>query len=152
MGVCNGCQGVVLVRGNGEVIAPDPLPSPTDANIPRAIRSDLIEAKKCFSARCYRAAATMARRAIQQTCIEKGASGGDLVQQINDLTTKGLITNDIAEWATVIRWVGNDGAHPKKAAVGEEDAKDSIDLAEQFLHVVYVTPAVAKARRTARGK
>jgi len=152
MGICNGCSGVVLVRDNGAYIAPAPLPSATDHNIPKLIRDDLIEAKVCLSAKCFRAAATMARRAVQQACIDKGATGSDLVVQIKDLTTKGLITKDLEEWATVVRWVGNDGAHPGKQSVDEADAVDSIGLAEQFLHVLYVTPAVAKARRTARGK
>ena len=152
MGICNGCRGVVLVRNIGDFIAPAPLPSPTGENIPSEIRTDLMEAKTCLAAQCFRAAATMARRAIQQACIAQGATGKDLVAQIGDLGTKGIITKDLQEWATVIRWVGNDGAHPAKQTVEEEDAKDSIDLAEQFLHVIYVTPAVAKARRAARGK
>lgn len=152
MGICNGCQEVVLVKNNGQLVLPHPLPTPTDANIPEPMRSDLNEAKQCFAVRCFRATATMARRAIQQACIDKGASGQNLVEQIKDLTTKGVITKDVEEWATVVRWVGNDGAHPEKENVGEEDAKDCIELVEQFLHVTYVTPALAKARRTARGK
>jgi hypothetical protein len=150
MGVCNGCQGVVLVRDQGAFIAPAPLPSPTDKRIPDEIRSDVMEAKKCFSAECYRAAATMARRAIQQACLNKGASGNTLVAQIKDLTSKGQITKDLQDWATVIRWVGNDGAHPDSPLVTEEEARDSIELVEQFMHVVYVAPAIALARRNAR--
>lgn len=152
MGICNGCRGVVLVQNNGSFIAPTPLPSPTEKEIPKEIREDLIEAKLCFSVDCYRAACTMARRAMQQACIAKGASGKDLVAQIKDLTAKGIITKDLEEWATVVRWIGNDGAHPGKQEITKDDTKDCLDLAEQFLHVVFVTPALAKARRTARGK
>ena len=59
---------------------------------------------------------------------------------------------DIQEWATVVRWVGNDAAHPNKDEVKKEDADDCLRLAEQFLHVIFVTAAIAKARRSARGK
>jgi hypothetical protein len=63
-----------------------------------------------------------------------------------------VITNDLKEWADVVRWVGNDAAHPDKQPVNEEDAQDMLNLAEQFLHVIYVAPAIAKEQRTKRGK
>ena len=94
----------------------------------------------------------MARRCIQNACLQKGTVAKDLVNQIIELADKGIITKDIAEWATVVRWVGNDAAHPGKDEVKKEDAKDCLELAEQFLHVIFVTSAIAKARRTARGK
>lgn len=105
-----------------------------------------------FSVGCYRAAAVMARRAIQQACIAKGAVKGDLVVQITELTKMGLITKDLEEWATVVRWIGNDAAHPNKDVVAKDDAEDTLKLAEQFLHVLFVTPALAKLRRQQRGK
>lgn len=152
IGICNGCHGPMLVRGEGYEIYPHPLPSPTDKAIPKELAEDLNEAKMCFSVACYRACATMARRCIQNACIEKGAKDNDLVKQIKELTQWGIITKDIEEWATVVRWVGNDGAHPGKGPVTKEDAEDCLKLAEQFLHVIYVTPSIAKARKAARGK
>ena len=137
---------------DGEKIYPSPLPEPTDPNIPEDLARDLDEAKMCFTVNCYRACAVMARRCIQNACLQKGTVAKDLVNQIIELADKGIITKDIAEWATVVRWVGNDAAHPGKDEVKKEDAKDCLELAEQFLHVIFVTSAIAKARRTARGK
>jgi len=152
MGVCNCCNNPVLILGYGDRIYPTPLPSPTDKNIPEAIRNDLDEAKMCFSVSAWRGAAVMARRAIQSAAIEKGATKSRLVDQIEELKNKGLITVDLKEWADVVRWVGNDAAHPGNDNVTRDDAKDILDLAEQFLHVLYVTPALAKARKKKRGK
>ena len=152
IGICNACENPILVFNKGEIAYPNPLPTPTDENIPKELARDLDEAKICFSVSCYRASVAMARRCIQNVCLHKGATAKDLVGQIAELAQKGIITKDIEEWATVVRWVGNDAAHPGKDEVKEEDAKDCLDLAEQFLHVIYVTPAVAKARRAARGK
>jgi HEPN domain-containing protein len=152
IGVCNSCNMPVLVLDNGRIIYPNPLPSPTDSNIPKDLAKDLDEAKMCFSVGCYRACAVMARRCIQNACLEKGAKEKDLVKQINELCKLGIITNDIEEWATVVRWIGNDAAHPNKEQVKKEDAEDCLNLAEQFLHVIFVTSAVAKARRAARNK
>lgn len=152
MGVCNACKMPSLVLNDGQVVYPHPLPEPTDPDVPEHIRHDLDEAKLAHSVGCYRASATMSRRVVQQACIEKGATKGNLVAQIEELRNNGTITEDLKEWATVVRWVGNDGAHPGKDAVTEADSKDCLDLASQFLHVIFVAPAVAKARRAARGK
>lgn len=152
IGICNGCQKPCLVGGNGTIVYPAPSPSPTDPNIPEPLRRDLDEAKMCFSVQCYRACAAMARRTVQQACISKLCKSRDLVQQIAELTQAGHITKDIEEWATVVRWIGNDAAHPNGDQVAKEDAEDCLRLAEQFLHVLFVTPAIAKARRALRGK
>ncbi len=94
----------------------------------------------------------MARRVVQLACIQKGAKKVNLVDQIAELSATGVITKDIEEWATVVRWIGNDAAHPNKDEVEKEDAEDCLKLAEQFLHILFVTPAIAKARRAAKGK
>jgi Domain of unknown function (DUF4145) len=152
IGFCNSCKNPCLVLNEGETIYPYPLPDPTDPNIPQDLARDLDEAKMCFCVNCYRACAVMARRCIQNACLQKGVVAKDLVHQIAELESKGIITKEIKEWATVVRWVGNDAAHPGKDDVKKEDAKDCLELAEQFLDVIFVTPAIAKARRTARGK
>ena len=94
----------------------------------------------------------MARRCIQQACLIKGCKTANLVGQIAELTQAGHITKDIEKWATLVRWIGNDAAHPGGKAVAKEDAEDTLKLAEQFLHILFVTPALAKARRIQRGK
>jgi hypothetical protein len=152
IGVCNACQNPVLVHGNGDVIYPSPGAKPTDSNVPKDLRADLDEAKICFAAAAFRGCAVLARRVIQVACIAKGAKQHSLVDQIAELTAAGVITKDIEEWAHVVRWVGNDAAHPNAQAVTQADAEDCLNLAEQFLHVICVAPAIAKARRTARGK
>ena len=152
IGVCNGCKEPSLILNDGATIYPQPLPSRTDPNIPKELARDLEEAKMCFSVRCYRACTVMARRSIQNACILKGATENTLVTQINELAQQGVITKDIEEWAHVVRWVVNDAAPPGKVDVTKEDADDCLRLAEQLLHVMFVTPAIAKARRTARGE
>jgi Domain of unknown function (DUF4145) len=151
IGICNSCQMAVLVRGEGERIFPDPQPSPSDPLIPTSLAGDLNEAKKCHSVGCYHASAVMSRRAIQRACIEKGCDTKKrLVDQIAELTTQGHITKDIADWATVVRFIGNDGAHPSEDSISREDSSDSMALAEQFLHVLFVTPALAQQRLNQR--
>lgn len=152
IGICNGCSKPVLVKNKGEEIYPHPFPSPTDNRIPDPMRSDLMEAKLCNSIKAFRACAVMARRTIQNACIEKGAKKKDLVDQIKELQANGTITKDLQKWADVVRWIGNDAAHPNKDTVEKDDADDILDLAEQFLQVLYVAPAIAQTRKTIRKK
>ncbi len=150
IGICNSCKNPVLVLNNGAIIYPYPLPSPTDPNIPKELADDLNEAKMCFSVSCYRACVIMSRRCIQLACIMKGAKKEKLADQIDELKDKGIITQDIKEWATVVRWVGNDGAHPNKNNVTKKDAEDCLKLAEQFLYVVFVASAIAQSAQIRR--
>jgi hypothetical protein len=152
IGVCNSCREPVLVLNEGEVIYPHQLPSPSDSRIPEHIRNDLDEAKICFSVKAYRSSAVMSRRGSQSACIDKGATKEKLVEQLHELAANRVITNDLKEWADVVRWVGNDAAHPDKQPVTEKDAEDMLKLSEQFLHVIYVAPAIAKEQRIKRGK
>jgi hypothetical protein len=153
IGACNYCTGVVLVLNSGEKVYPHPLPSPTDENVPEDIRGDLDEAKLCFSVSAWRGAAVMARRAMQSAAIEKGATKKkQLGDQIAELAAQSKITGDLEEWATAVRWVGNDAAHPGKDTVSQEDAEAVVKLAEQFLHSLYVAPAIARNLRAKKGK
>ena len=152
IGLCNSCDQPVLVHNEGDVIYPYDLPSPSDENIPEEIRMDFDESKLCFSVGAYRACAVMARRALQLSCKSMGSTKDKLVDQIKELNDNGIITKDLKEWADVVRWVGNDAAHPNKDDVKMDDAEDILKLAEQFFNVIFVAPAIAKDRKCKRGK
>jgi hypothetical protein len=151
IGICNACIKPVLVHNNGDIIYPNSLPSPSDKRIPEIIRRDLDEAKICYVAGAYRACAVMARRAIESACIDKGASKDKrLIDKLQELADEGIITNELKQWADVVRWIGNDAAHPGSDQVSKDEAEDILTLAEQFLHVIYVTPSIARERREKR--
>ena len=154
MSYCPNCRGPVIIRQSGTKTIqyyPLSLPEKSDKRIPEKIRRDFDEAKQCFSIEAYRASATMTRRALQNTCIDKGATkGAKLLKQINELALKGIITSDIKEWATVTRWIGNDAAHPDSPEVDVEEAESIIALTEQLLSVIFIAPAIAEERKKIR--
>lgn len=152
IGICNFCREPVLVLNDGEKIYPAPLPSPTDSRIPPEVRNDLDEAKKCFSVGAYRASAVMSRRAIQSACIAKGVANKRLVDQLSEMASKGIITKDLKDLADTVRWVGNDAAHPDSQEVTKQDAKEILHLAEEFLKVIFVAPAIVQEQKKKRGK
>lgn len=152
IGLCNYCEKPMLIRNSGAIVFPHPAPSPTDKQIPEPMRIDLIEAKQCHAIKASRAAAVLARRAIEAAANERGAKKSKLVDKIDELFEQRVLTEDVRSWAHAVRWVANDAAHPNESVVTTEDAEDILRLAEQLLHYLYVTPALAKTLRDRRAK
>lgn len=161
IGECNGCGKCVLVlrptRSRAMAsdlpimkVYPNPLPSEISIIVPENIRNDINEARLCLSVGAFRGAAVLSRRALQVICLEKGSEKDKLVDQIDDLFTKNIITDDIKNWAHEIRYVGNDAAHPNDAQVLREDAEEIMELLDSMCEVLYIAPAKAENRRKAR--
>lgn len=172
IGECNSCSQCFLVKrdstNNIIELFPNALAKPVADSIPSPIRDDLQEAYKCISVQAWRASVTMARRALQNICLEKGApitrtvkaKGGkskeiknDLINQINWLYDERIITKDLKDWAHEIRVVGNMGAHPGEAEdtepVSSQDADDILNLVEAFCGPLYIAASVYSTRKLA---
>lgn len=152
IGVCNSCEQPVLVLNQGDVVWPTPLPQPTDEHIPEEIRADLDEAKRCLTVFAWCAAVVMAGRSMQSAARSMGAQQESLDAQLKALAANGKITTDLLNCADVVRILRNAGAHPDSDPVSQEEAEQTVALAEQFLHVLFVTPARTKALRAKRTK
>ena len=137
------CLGVVLVviDKNGDVVA---LPSevldfdPTD--VPPAIAASLEEAIKCHSSQCYKAAALMVRRVLEELCEERGAKGNNLKDRIAALASIIIIPKELIQAADHLRLLGNDAAHIEAKtyqSIGEPEVRLSIDLAKELLKGAY---------------
>lgn len=156
---CNSCDFFLLVqrrRGNILRVFPNPLPKSIHEKTPQFLKKDLEEAYLCFSAGAYRATGVLTRRALQLCCIEKGAPGSKLQDQIDWLLNQQIITKELKDWAHEVRLTGNDAAHPprditKDEIISREDAEDILTLLEKFIDVLYVAPALAEERRQKRG-
>ncbi len=84
------------------------------------------------------------RRVMEIICIDRGAQGRNLNQQLQDLATRGEIPAKLVDVANGIRNLGNVGAH---AGVGElTSAEVSIldDLTRAILEYVYSAPLLAE--------
>ena len=152
---CNGCDFFVMVtrnRNNNQIItiSPNPLPKSVDQRIPEDIADDFREALLCLSVGANRGASVLARRAVQSICKNKGATKRDLKDQVDELFTKNIITEDLKNWAHEVRYVGNDAAHPNDTAVSKEDAEEILDLLDSLCEVLYIAPAKAANRKAIR--
>ena len=162
-GQCVSCKQFVLITatknsGAGatefslRAVYPIDKPKDTvDAAVPKAIADDFAEAIRCQWILAYKATVTMCRRALQAAVLEMRASPErKLLHQIDELATKGVITNPLKEMAHAIRLTGNVGAHPDEDGlndVTDKDAEDMVQFTKEFFHHVYVMPAKLKARK-----
>ncbi len=109
--------------------------------VPRELRDEFEEALTCFEAKAYRATLVMVRRTLEGTCKDQGAGKRTLAENLRELQTQGKIDGLLADWADLLRVVGNKGAHFTGEAVSAQDAKDALDFAEAFLDHLYVLRA-----------
>lgn len=163
---CESCKQFVLVVGRrllraGQAPAPYllvavyPLGKPDDRvddAVPEEIKPDFREALRCRWVESYKATAAMCGRVIQASALQKGASPKKkLVEQIDELADKGIITQPVKEMAHEVRLTRNIGVHPPEEDplkdVTQKDADDIVEFTREFLHHVYVMPAKLEARR-----
>lgn len=146
---CHNCSLIKFKSGSKleiEKIYPAVMPSPTNTKIKETIRMDIDEAKICLGANANKAAAIMARRALQKVCIDQGAPDTNLESQIDWLGEKGILPKAMVSLAHSIRWVGNDAAHVSldEKEVTQEDASNIIELLEHIAYVLYVAPEISR--------
>jgi hypothetical protein len=163
---CESCKNFVLVIGKNrptsgkndywlENVFPLGKPNDTvDPAVPANIAEDFREALRCEWVKSYKGAVTMCRRAVQASALELGANPKKkLVEQIDELLSKGKITEPLKDFAHEVRLGGNDGAHPSADGlenVSAKDAEDIVAFTREFLHHVYVMPAKLKARKASQ--
>ncbi|MEU2042466.1 DUF4145 domain-containing protein [Nocardia niwae] len=124
-------------------------------NIPRSLRDEFDEARKCFDAKAYGATLVMVRRTLEGTCTEQGATKRVLRDNLKELQAQGKIDGLLADWADLLRVVGNKGAHFTGEKVPAQDAQDALDFAEALLDHLYVLRArfdEFKARQSKQSK
>ncbi|MFE9395658.1 DUF4145 domain-containing protein [Streptomyces flavidovirens] len=109
--------------------------------IPASIAREMVEARACFDAKLYTAAAVMVRRTLEGMCIEQGTQKRALFQALQELRDDGKIEGRLFDWAQALRVLGNQGAHFSKDSVNREDAADALSLAEALLNYIYVFTA-----------
>jgi hypothetical protein len=116
-----------------------------DPTIPKEIGDDFNEANRCLGVEAKKATVVMCRRALQNTCLSKGASPDiELFKQIDELESKRIINPSMKDVAHTIRIIANWGAHPQGDPLRDvtlDDALEIIKFTSEFLDEVFVRPA-----------
>jgi hypothetical protein len=89
---------------------------------------------------------------LQAALREKKATGSNLKQEIDDLASSGLLPPVICEWATQLRLLGNESAHPQadQEPARPEDAEDIVQFLDFLLEYLYGLPHRIEGYRTRR--
>lgn len=111
---------------------------PLSLTIPKALRDQHDEARKCFEVRAFTATVVMVRRTLEGVCFDKGIKGRPLVQLLRTMLEKEFIDARLFEWAQELRMLGNEGAHFTGRQVAKEDATEALDFCEALLDYTYV--------------
>jgi Domain of unknown function (DUF4145) len=112
-------------------------------SIPEPIRESFAEAQRCYFSDANKGVVAMCRRTMQGLAEDKGATGGNLKGEIDDLLSKGLITKSLHDAAHEIRYFGNFGAHPRDDGldnISNEDVRQILQLTEDFLVDINIRP------------
>ncbi len=145
------CSTIMMVeydRLNNQVARVHPRPEISASNyheaIPRPIREDFAEAVKCQLAHAHKGVVVMCRRAMQNMMLDKGATKDKLEQQIDEIHSKGLITEPLKKAAHEVRHFGNFGSHPRDDGldnITHDDADSVLAITQNFMNALYVQPA-----------
>lgn len=110
------------------------------SHIPDEIVETLTEAITCHAEGCYKAAAIMVRRTLEELCEQNEAEGKDLKKRIESLKNKLTVPKALIDGLDNLRLLGNDAAHIEAkifAQIGEEEVRLAIDVTKELLKAIY---------------
>jgi hypothetical protein len=111
--------------------------APLSSHVPMSIRSAHVEAVRCFEIRAHTAVTLLARRGVEAICADHDKRDGTLARKLNELKEEGVIDDRLLEWSTVVRDLGNSGAHDVESGISREDADDALAFFEALVNYLY---------------
>jgi hypothetical protein len=110
---------------------------PLPRSVPATIRHSHDEAIKCRKVGAFTATTVMARRGVEAICAEQGKTSGTLAAKLKELQQDGVIDQRLFDWSSVVRNLGNSGAHDINSSLTREDADDAIYFFEALVNYLY---------------
>jgi len=120
--------------------------------IPEQLRQIHDEARRCYRAKAYTAAAVMSGRALEAACALNGIKEQTLQKSLVKMKELGHIDGRLGEWADTLRSVRNSAAHYDSNPITKQDAEDAIAFDEALLDYLYVLTARFEALKARREK
>jgi hypothetical protein len=113
-------------------------------HLPSKVRRIYAETLQALNSQSPVLAGIGLRALVETVCEEKSAEGGNLMQQIDDLTLKGILTPAGTKILHKIRTLGNAAAHEVKPH-SEQQLGIALDVIEHLLIDVYILPKQVEA-------
>lgn len=130
-----------ICYSNGEILTyPQETIGFEKERIPANVLSAFAEAIICHANKCFIASAIMIRKALEEMCAERSATGDNLKKKLQNLGTKIFIPKELIEGMDELRLLGNDAAHVESQTfngIGKTEIEISIEFTKEILKGVY---------------
>ncbi len=149
---CPRCGGASVIEHNapdeGPALIrafPDPGSEVSVRNLPSDVERFYRGAIRVLEAGEPDAAAVQLRRTLEAAAAQRGVNTGTLIQRIEKLIEKGLITTEFSAVLQHVRRLGNLGAHADDEPVEEEAARRALRFTTAVLRNLFEIPAELEA-------
>lgn len=122
----------------GDLVYPKPIARM--GSVPDNVRKIFLEAQR-VKAISPIAFVVLARRLLEEICIDKGLKGKTLYDNLKALAKRGELPPVTAEASDLVRLIGNAGAHASATQVTVPDTWAIEEFIRVVLEYVYVAPA-----------
>lgn len=147
------CQEIIFLsfdKNNDPITYPAQRIDFDSQHIPSKILSSFEEAITAHANRCYRSAALMVRRTLEEVCAEREANGDSLKARIASLGSLIIVPKELLEAADELRLLGNDAAHLEARVydeIGKEEVEAAVLLCKEILKAVYQLSSLVERLR-----
>lgn len=115
--------------------------------LPDNLQSFFVQAAHGLNDGNLDASAMMSRKVLEVAVKRLNPSGsGNLYRRIEKLHELGLITDDLKDWAHIIRDDGNEAAHEEEP-VSSDFADELLSFTELFLMYTFTMPEMVKSKK-----
>lgn len=119
--------------------------------VPIPLRETYAESRRCMSVAAYTAVVVLVRRLVEGICQDNGGNGRTLAAKLKSLNESGKLDERLYKWSTLLKDLGNEGAHEIFAAPSRQDAEEALLFIEALLDYLYTFQARYDAFMTRRG-
>jgi hypothetical protein len=110
-----------------------------DESVPDTVKSSYDEALR-ISNIAPNAFAVMLRKALEAICIDRGVTQGNLHSRLQELARRGELPATLAEMTSILRILGNVGAHPDEQSITIPLTWGMKEFFRAVVEYVYVAP------------
>jgi hypothetical protein len=127
-------------------IWPETKPPYSHPSLPEAVNTDFVELQGMLKQRLQPHWIIGGCRSVLETAVkELGGEGNHLKDRIDDLKTKAVVNDVMADWAHGIRHFGNDAVHDRSGT--PEEAEELVNFTKLFLQYTFEFPARIREMR-----
>ncbi|MBU4010519.1 MAG: DUF4145 domain-containing protein, partial [Proteobacteria bacterium] len=126
---------------------PKPITLETPQYLPTNIESFFIQAAESLNNKNFDASSMMSRKVLEVAVKSLNPSeSGNLYSRIEQLHSQGKITDDLKDWAHIIRDDGNEAAHEAEP-VNLAFADELLSFTKLFLLYTFTMPEMVKNKK-----